>query len=75
MTDSYTVFPSLHRSGSVPHFCTCPTFAYAVLISPSQMACKHVLATLIAERLSKSVVREMGKDEFVTFLLRPNPDR
>ncbi|KAH9027733.1 hypothetical protein EDB85DRAFT_1974243 [Lactarius pseudohatsudake] len=74
MTDSYTVFPSLHRSCSVLHFCTCPAFAYAVLISQSQMACKHVLATLIAERLSKCVVREMGKDEFVAFLVRQNPD-
>ncbi|KAH8982688.1 hypothetical protein EDB92DRAFT_1804339, partial [Lactarius akahatsu] len=74
MTDSYTIIPSLHRSGSVPHFCTCPAFAYAVLISQSQMACKHVLATLIAERLSKCVVREMGKDEFVVFLMRQNAD-
>ncbi|KAH8994733.1 hypothetical protein EDB86DRAFT_2851699 [Lactarius hatsudake] len=74
MTDSYTVFPSLHRSASVPHLCTCPAFAYAVLISRSQMACKHVLATLIAEHLSKCVVREMGKDEFVAFLMRQNAD-
>ncbi|KAH8979540.1 hypothetical protein EDB92DRAFT_2084712 [Lactarius akahatsu] len=76
MTDSYIVVPSLHRSCSVPDFGTCPAFAlYAVLISQSQMACKHVLATLIAERLSKCVVHEMGKDEFVTFfLLRQNPD-
>ncbi|KAH9159846.1 hypothetical protein EDB89DRAFT_1864163 [Lactarius sanguifluus] len=74
MTDSYTVFPSLHRSCSVPHLCTCPAFAYAVLISQSQMACKHVLATLIAEPLSKCVVREMGKDEFVALLMRQNPD-
>ncbi|KAI9442619.1 hypothetical protein H4582DRAFT_1808987, partial [Lactarius indigo] len=74
MTDSYTVFPSLHRSCSVPHFCTCPAFAYAVLISQSQLTCKHILATLIAERLSKCVMREMGKDEFVAFLTRQNPD-
>ncbi|KAH9159850.1 hypothetical protein EDB89DRAFT_1864158 [Lactarius sanguifluus] len=68
MTDSYTVFPSLHRSCSVPHFCTCPAFAYAVLISQSQLTCKHVLATLIAERLSKCVMREVGKDEFAAFV-------
>ncbi|KAH9062467.1 hypothetical protein EDB87DRAFT_1559151 [Lactarius vividus] len=74
MTDSYTVFPSLDRSCSIPHLCTCPAFAYAVLISQSQMTCKHVLATLIAERLSKCVVREVGKDEFVAFLRRQNPD-
>ncbi|KAI9455435.1 hypothetical protein BJY52DRAFT_1279970 [Lactarius psammicola] len=74
MTDSYTVFPSLHRSCSIPHFCTCPAFAYAVLVSQSQLTCKHVLATLIAERLSKCVVREIGKDEFVALLIRQNSD-
>jgi hypothetical protein len=96
MTDSYTVFPTLHRSCSIPHFCTCPAFAYAVLISQSQLTvrilsstppffgatqnmpgsfqCKHALATLIAERLAKCVVREMGKDEFVALLARQIPD-
>ncbi|KAN0135400.1 hypothetical protein V8E53_006679 [Lactarius tabidus] len=74
MTDSYTVFPTLHRSCSIPHFCTCPAFAYAVLISQSQLTCKHVLATLIADRLSKCVKREMGKDEFVSLLARQIPD-
>jgi len=74
MTDSYAVFPSLHPSCSIPHFCTCPAFAYAVLISQSQLTCKHILATLIAERLSKCVVREIGKGEFVALLARQNPD-
>jgi hypothetical protein len=32
------------------------------------LQCKHVLATLIAERLSKCIVREMNKDEFTTIL-------
>ncbi|KAI0256397.1 hypothetical protein BJV78DRAFT_1118074 [Lactifluus subvellereus] len=74
MTGSYTVFPSLHKSCLVPSFCTCPAFAYAVLISHSQITCKHVLATLIAQRLSKCVVREIGKEEFVSVLARQNPD-
>ncbi|KAH9993242.1 hypothetical protein BJV77DRAFT_377273 [Russula vinacea] len=73
MTGSYAVFPSLHQSCSIPFFCTCPAFSYAVLISHSQITavylqCKHVLATLIAERLSKCIVREMNKDEFTTIL-------
>ncbi|KAI0279479.1 hypothetical protein BGY98DRAFT_968377 [Russula aff. rugulosa BPL654] len=67
---SYTVFPSLHQSCSIPFFCTCPAFSYAVLISHSQITCKHVLATLIAQRLSKCVVREMNKHEFVALLTR-----
>lgn len=37
MTGSYTVFPSLHQSCSIPFFCTCPAFSYAVLISHSQI--------------------------------------
>ncbi|KAF8262427.1 hypothetical protein EI94DRAFT_1832806 [Lactarius quietus] len=41
---------------------------------PGCFQCKHVLATLIAERLSKCVVREMGKDEFMALLERQNPD-
>jgi len=36
--------------------------------------CKHVLATLIAQRLSKCVVREMNKDEFVTLLAQQTSD-
>lgn len=92
MTGSYTVFPSLHQSCSIPFFCTCPAFSYAVLISHSQITvcmcyvlecissfmrqvvcnpqCKHVLATLIAQRLSKCVVREMNKDDFIALLTR-----
>jgi len=74
MTGSYAVFPSLHQSCPIPFFCTCPAFSYAVLISQSQITCKHVLATLIAQRLSKCVVREMNKDEFVTLLARQTSD-
>jgi len=70
MTGSYAVFPSLHQSCSIPFFCTCPAFSYAVLISRSQITCKHVLATLIAQRMSKCVAREMNKEEFVTVLAR-----
>ena len=37
MTGSYAVFPNLHQSCSIPFFCTCPAFSYAVLISHSQI--------------------------------------
>lgn len=99
MTRSYAVFPSFHQSCTIPFFCTCPAFSYAVLISRSQITvrvpsrvilyfffvldamgflsylqCKHVLATLIAQRLSKCVVREMNKDEFVALLARQTSD-
>ncbi|KAH9062464.1 hypothetical protein EDB87DRAFT_1559244, partial [Lactarius vividus] len=68
MTDSYTVFLNLHHSCSVPHFCTCSAFAYAVLISIlGCFRCKHVLGTLVPECLSEHVMCEVGKDEFVIF--------
>ncbi|KAH9046074.1 hypothetical protein EDB84DRAFT_1265590 [Lactarius hengduanensis] len=75
MTDSYTVFPSLHCSYFVPHFCTCPAFAYAVLILhiPGCFQCKHILATIIAEHC-QCAMREVGKDEFVVLLTRRNLD-
>ncbi|KAI0302744.1 hypothetical protein BC826DRAFT_903948, partial [Russula brevipes] len=71
---SYAVFPSLHPSCAIPFFCPCPAFAYAVLISRWNPQCKHVLATLIARRLSKCVVRETNKDEFVALLERQTSD-
>ena len=49
LTDSYTVFPNLPHS-SVPHFCTCPAFAYAVLISQSQLV---VRASLFPHRCGR----------------------
>lgn len=36
--------------------------------------CKHVLATLIGQRLSKFVVREMNKDDFTTLLAGQTSD-
>ncbi|KAI9510944.1 hypothetical protein F5148DRAFT_1175381 [Russula earlei] len=74
MTGPYTVFPSLYQSCSIPFYCTCPAFAYSVLISQSQITCKHILAVLIARPLSKCVVREMNKEEVVTLLARQMSD-
>ncbi|KAI0268873.1 hypothetical protein BC834DRAFT_821015, partial [Gloeopeniophorella convolvens] len=69
-TSAYTVFPRLRLAVAARAFCTCPAFAYAVLIAQSQLVCKHVLAAQIAERLAKCVVRELGKDEFAAVLAR-----
>lgn len=38
-TDTYSVFPvhDLSQNGTTPGFCSCPSFAYAVLMSESQL--------------------------------------
>ncbi|TCD64188.1 hypothetical protein EIP91_004464 [Steccherinum ochraceum] len=67
-TGSYTVFPgfpSTREPGKYdsPPFCTCPAFAYAVLLSKSELMCKHLLAAAIARKLSQCVERTIGKAE------------
>ncbi|KAF8332576.1 uncharacterized protein EI90DRAFT_3153955 [Cantharellus anzutake] len=72
--DSYTTTESrLFRTPR--HFCTCPAFAYTVLLrsprSPlddeeeelSPLVCKHVLAVLLASRLHKWTVRTVSFQE------------
>ena len=58
---------AVSADGAYPVFC-------ATGYTPGCFQCKHVLATLIAERLSKCVVREMGKDEFVALFTQQNPN-
>ncbi|KAI0320791.1 hypothetical protein OF83DRAFT_1162215 [Amylostereum chailletii] len=62
-TGTYTVYPSLTMAPACPAFCTCPAFSYAVLISQSQLMCKHVLAVRLADRLSKCIERSATKDD------------
>ncbi|KAI0930152.1 hypothetical protein AcW1_008910 [Taiwanofungus camphoratus] len=70
-TASYTVFPDLFYPGSSVHFyCTCPAFAYSVLSSESQLMCKHVLATLLAQRLSKCIERPINPNELAAIVVR-----
>jgi len=70
-TAMYTVFPQLPSADSdTSAYCTCPSFAYSVLISKSQLMCKHVLATLLAERLQKCVERPVTADELASILAR-----
>jgi len=70
-TANYTVFPTLFPPGSQPlSYCTCPAFAYSVLLSETHLMCKHVLATLLAQRLSRCIERPMSQDELAAFVLR-----
>ncbi|KAI6157768.1 hypothetical protein BKA82DRAFT_4061113 [Pisolithus tinctorius] len=61
----YTVFPQLGFSAKVFCYCTCPAFAFAVLVSNSHLMCKHVLAVCLAEQLSKCIERTVTDEEFV----------
>src|SRR6266702_745436 len=63
---------AVSADGTYPVLCI--SFSGTTGRIPGCFQCKHVLATLIAERLSKCVVREMGKDEFVALLTRQNLD-
>ncbi|KAI0066132.1 hypothetical protein BV25DRAFT_1504144 [Artomyces pyxidatus] len=69
-TGTYTVFPQLPLSSRAPAFCSCPAFSYSVLITDSQLMCKHVLATCLAERLARCVERQVSSNDFVSLLAR-----
>ncbi|KAG1769035.1 hypothetical protein EDD22DRAFT_870568 [Suillus occidentalis] len=65
-TSTYTVFPHLGAaSTAVSSYCTCPSFAYAVLISENHFMCKHVLAVCLADRWSRCVVRPIEDDDLL----------
>jgi len=64
-TATYTVFPDLSNP-----YCTCPAFAYAVLISESHLMCKHVLATRLAQQLSRCVERVITADDLAIVISR-----
>ncbi|KAI0074692.1 hypothetical protein K474DRAFT_1601077 [Panus rudis PR-1116 ss-1] len=57
-TATYSVFPG---EGITPAYCTCPAFAYSVMLSKSEIMCKHLLATKVALRLSRQLERPASK--------------
>ncbi|OAX43296.1 hypothetical protein K503DRAFT_708818 [Rhizopogon vinicolor AM-OR11-026] len=69
-TSTYAVFPHLNAASTViSSYCTCPSFAYAVLISESHLMCKHVLAVCLADRMSRCVVRPIEDDSLLLKLM------
>ncbi|KAJ8587445.1 hypothetical protein M405DRAFT_794096 [Rhizopogon salebrosus TDB-379] len=65
-TSTYAVFPHLDTASAViSSYCTCPSFAYAVLISESHLTCKHVLAACLADKMSRCVLRPIEDDAFL----------
>lgn len=65
-TSTYTVFPRLGFSAPASCYCTCPAFAFTVLMSNSHLMCKHVLAVCLAEQLSKCVEFSLSDEDLVT---------
>ncbi|TBU61620.1 hypothetical protein BD310DRAFT_873047 [Dichomitus squalens] len=69
-TATYIVFPGLPSVATATAYCTCPAYAYSVLLSETQIMCKHILATLLALRLSRCVERPVTADELASMIAR-----
>ncbi|KAI0730327.1 hypothetical protein C8Q72DRAFT_823798 [Fomitopsis betulina] len=72
-TANYTVFPGLLGSssnGPPAFYCTCPAFAYSALLSQTQIMCKHLLATMVAEKLSKCIERNIKANDLASLTAR-----
>ncbi|KAK2467887.1 hypothetical protein APHAL10511_000182 [Amanita phalloides] len=68
-TATYSVYVDM-TIAPIPYYCTCPAFAYAVLLSSTHAMCKHVLATYLARQLSRCTDRSIGPDEFLQVIAR-----
>ncbi|KAL4254414.1 hypothetical protein ABKN59_003679 [Abortiporus biennis] len=44
-------------------YCTCPAFTYGVLLSGSEIMCKHLLATMIAIKMSRCIERTLSLND------------
>ncbi|EIW82673.1 hypothetical protein CONPUDRAFT_151735 [Coniophora puteana RWD-64-598 SS2] len=64
---SANVLPTVSPSPS--HYCTCPAFAFMVLMAESHVMCKHVLAALLAERLGHLAERPINGDQLATMMM------
>ncbi|KAI8993887.1 hypothetical protein BD414DRAFT_411680 [Trametes punicea] len=70
-TATYAVFPGLPTpKGCATAYCTCPAYAYSVLLSETQLMCKHVLATVLARRLGRCVERSVNANELASIITR-----
>ncbi|KAI5120313.1 hypothetical protein M0805_005817 [Coniferiporia weirii] len=60
LTSTYTVQPDLPPR--MPAYCSCPAFAFSVLLAEEHLMCKHVLAVKLAQRLNKCVERNISEE-------------
>ncbi|KAI0344945.1 hypothetical protein BDW22DRAFT_1469316, partial [Trametopsis cervina] len=69
-TATYLVFPGEAHQGL--SYCTCPSFTYSVLLSGSQFMCKHLLATVLAERMTKCIDRTLTANDLASTIMQRN---
>ncbi|KAF9645279.1 hypothetical protein BDM02DRAFT_3120507 [Thelephora ganbajun] len=65
------VFPGLPvwtDSGVNRYFCDCPAFTLSVLSAESNLMCKHLLATYLADKLGRAVERKLGFEEWAALI-------
>lgn len=65
------VFPHLPGwadSAVNKYFCDCPAFTLSVLSVESNLMCKHLLATYLAEKLGRVVERKLGFEEWMALM-------
>ncbi|KAJ3478690.1 hypothetical protein NLI96_g9594 [Meripilus lineatus] len=69
-TATYNVFPRV-TSGSrkTEPYCTCPSFAFSVMLSKSEYMCKHILAVMISSKLSKCPERSLGPNDLAKIVV------
>lgn len=65
------VFPHLPastESGVNRYFCDCSAFTLSVLSAESNLMCKHLLATYLAEKLGQVVERRLGFQDWMAMI-------
>ncbi|TFK44251.1 hypothetical protein BDQ12DRAFT_730330 [Crucibulum laeve] len=68
-SDTYTVMLDLFLA-EIPFYCSCPSFAIAVLKEKTHVMCKHILAARLACRLSRCIERTVGPVELEALFKR-----
>jgi len=71
-TATYSVFVD-PQAACLHYSCTCPAFAYSVLLSETHIMCKHILATLIGRRLARCIQRPCKADDLAAIYCRQFP--
>ncbi|CAA7261781.1 unnamed protein product [Cyclocybe aegerita] len=71
-TATYSVLVDLEPT-RIPYSCTCPAFAYSVLMAGTHIMCKHVLATFISHKMNSSIKRPTNVDDLAAIFTRQFP--
>ncbi|KIP03375.1 hypothetical protein PHLGIDRAFT_243133 [Phlebiopsis gigantea 11061_1 CR5-6] len=63
-TSTYSVFLG-DPENRTPTYCTCPSFAFSVLLTDAQYMCKHLLAVFLSRRLGRCIERPVNPNDLV----------